>query len=65
MIIFAGTPSDAQALTSILVSAGAWWLLVAAITFANRGQLSRQPVPTRAAADRALDRRPEAAEDAE
>jgi membrane protease YdiL (CAAX protease family) len=30
--------SDMQSLTSILVSAAVWWLLVAAVTVANRGQ---------------------------
>jgi hypothetical protein len=31
--------SDMQSLTSILVSAATWWLLVAAVAVVNRGRL--------------------------
>ena len=41
-IIIAPTAiSDMQSLTSILVSAVIWWLLVAVVTLANRGQTER------------------------
>ena len=35
------TMSDMQSLTSILVSAATWWLIVAVVTMANRGQTER------------------------
>jgi uncharacterized protein len=37
--------SDMQSFTSLLLSAGAWWLLVAAVAAANRRHLSHQPLP--------------------
>jgi uncharacterized protein len=44
-IIFAPPAiSDMQSLTSILVSAVIWWLLVAVVTLANRGQTERVAV---------------------
>jgi hypothetical protein len=45
MIVFSAGLSVVQSLTSILVSAVAWWLIVAAVAAANRGQLSQQPPP--------------------
>ena len=36
--------SDMQSLTSIVVSAAIWWLLVAAVAVANRGQIERVAV---------------------
>jgi membrane protease YdiL (CAAX protease family) len=36
--------SDTHALISILVSAGVWWLLVAAVAVGKRGQVLRQPL---------------------
>ena len=38
-IIFPPATSDIQALISILVSAGVWWLFVAAVAIANREQV--------------------------
>ncbi|HXF63655.1 MAG TPA: CPBP family intramembrane glutamic endopeptidase [Caldilineaceae bacterium] len=46
MIIVAPvTLAEVPLLTSILVGAAAWWLLVAAVMLANRGQLSRPGKP--------------------
>ena len=48
-IIFAGDLSDTQLLTSIIVSAGVWWLLVAAFAVANRRRISQQSLRKRVA----------------
>lgn len=43
------TLSPAQSLTSILASAAAWWVVVAAVSVANRGQLPQRPPELRVA----------------
>jgi hypothetical protein len=46
-----GTLSDIQSVISILLSAGVWWVLVAVVALATRGQLWQQPIRASVAGD--------------